>query len=101
MAHYRRGRWQEAIDELTTAQELNPQGGGATRFFLAMAQWQLGQKEAARRCYGEAVEWMEKNKPQDDELRRFRAKAAELLGVTEEDPQSREPQQDTDGESTI
>jgi hypothetical protein len=28
-----------------------------------------------------AVQWMDKHSPQDDELRRFRAEAAELLGI--------------------
>jgi WD40 repeat protein len=44
--------------------------------FLAMAHWQLGNKED-----NQAVVWMEKNKPQDEELLRFRAEAAELLKV--------------------
>jgi hypothetical protein len=29
------------------------------------------------------VEWMDKNQPTDEELRRFRAEAAELLGLKE------------------
>ena len=43
----------------------------------------IGQKDKARQWYGRAVESMEKNKSQDDELRRFRAEAAALLGVTD------------------
>ena len=46
-----------------------------------MAHWQLGDKEAARKWYDRAVEWMETNQPKDEQLRRFRAEAAELLGV--------------------
>jgi hypothetical protein len=48
-------------------------------FFLAMAHWQLGHKTEARQWYDRAVQWMEKNKPKDDELRRFRAEAAKLF----------------------
>lgn len=44
-----------------------------------MAHWQLGDQDEARKFYDQAVEWMEKNKPQDEELKRFRAEAAELL----------------------
>jgi hypothetical protein len=50
-------------------------------FFLTMAHWQLGHKTEARKWYDQAVHWMEKNKPKDDELRRFRAEAEELLQI--------------------
>jgi hypothetical protein len=59
-------------------------------FFLAMAHWQQGEKVEARHWYDRAVRWMEKNKqllentkPHQAELRRFRAEAAELLGIEE------------------
>jgi hypothetical protein len=50
-------------------------------FFLAMAHWQLGDKDQARKWYGQALAWMEKNQPNDDELRRFRSEAEEVLGL--------------------
>lgn len=50
-------------------------------FFLAVAHWQLSQKAEARSWYDRAIGWMEKNKPQDEELRRFRAEAVELLRI--------------------
>jgi hypothetical protein len=43
--------------------------------------WQSGDKEQARKWHGRAVEWMDKNKVEDQELLGFRAEAAELLGV--------------------
>jgi hypothetical protein len=46
-----------------------------------MAHWQLGETEQARTWYDRAVQWMDKHQPQDEELRRFRTEAAELLGV--------------------
>ncbi len=52
-------------------------------FFLAMAQWNLGEKEEARKWYDQAVEWMETKQPDDKELARFRAEAAELLGISD------------------
>ena len=48
-----------------------------------MAHWQLGDKEQARKQYDHAVQWMEKNKRQDEELLRFRAEAAELLMIAD------------------
>ena len=45
-----------------------------------MAQWQLGKREEAQRLHGEAVEWMEEHKPDDEELRRFREEGAKLIG---------------------
>jgi hypothetical protein len=50
-------------------------------FFLAMAHWQLDQKAEAQKWYGRAVEWMQKNQHKNPELVRFRAEAAELLGL--------------------
>ena len=32
-------------------------------FFLAMAHWQLGEKDKAREWYDQAVQWMDKNQP--------------------------------------
>ena len=50
-----------------------------------MAHWQPGEKDEARKWFDQAVEWMEKNKPDDEELRRFRAEAAELLGANKDE----------------
>ncbi len=50
-------------------------------FFLAMAHWQLGHKDEARDWYDKSVQWMEKNRPDDQELIRFRAQAAALLDL--------------------
>jgi len=83
-AEYRAGHWQAAVDALQKSSELKYYRVARTGFFLAMAHWQLGQKDEARQWYDKAVEWMEKNQPEDEELRRFRAEAAELLGIENE-----------------
>jgi hypothetical protein len=44
-----------------------------------MAHWRLDEREKARQWYDKAVEWMEKNQPNDEDLRRFRTEAEELL----------------------
>jgi hypothetical protein len=48
-------------------------------FFLAMAYTRLGDKAQGLQWYGKAAAWMDKNKPQDPELRRLRDEAAALL----------------------
>lgn len=83
---YRIGDWQAATEALTKSIELHSlplRGDPVDRLFLAMAQWQLGKQEEARRLYGEAVEWMEANKPKDPELRRFSEEAARLIAPEE------------------
>jgi WD40 repeat protein/Flp pilus assembly protein TadD len=82
VAQYRAGDYPGAIQTLENAIALH----GRTshdEFFLAMARWQLGEKEKARHCYNQAVQWMQRNKPNDEELRRFRAEAGALLGIGE------------------
>jgi tetratricopeptide (TPR) repeat protein len=73
VARYRAGDWRGAVEAL---------GDGRTPIdvlFLAMAQWQLGEKEQARRLYDKVAQWIDTTKPQDEALRRFRAEAAALL----------------------
>ena len=50
-------------------------------FFMAMSHRQLGNRDEARKWYDQGVEWMEKNSPNNEELRGFRAEATELLGI--------------------
>ncbi len=83
VAHYEAGAWDEAIAALSQSMELTSGGSAADWFFLAMAHWQMGDKDQAKKWYTHAIRRMEKNKPQDDEVRRFRDEAAALLGVTD------------------
>jgi WD40 repeat protein/serine/threonine protein kinase/tetratricopeptide (TPR) repeat protein len=80
-AQYRAGDWKAAIEALNKSMELRKGGDSFDWFFLAMANWQLGKKEEARKWYDKAVQWMDKNQPKDEELRRFRSEAEELLGM--------------------
>ena len=61
--------------------KLSNGGDSCDFFFAAMAHWQLGQKENARRVYDKAVAWMASHRPDDEELKRFRAEAEEVLGI--------------------
>jgi serine/threonine protein kinase/Tfp pilus assembly protein PilF len=86
VAKFRADKWQDAIKALEKAMELREGGDAFDWFFLAMAHWQLGHKEEARKWYDKAVEWMDKNQPKNEELLRFRAEAVELLGITDPKP---------------
>ena len=80
-AHYRTGDWKASIEALKKSCALDdPKGGDAAQwFFLAMAHWRLGEKDKGREWYDRAVQWMDKNQPKEELLRRFRAEASELL----------------------
>jgi WD40 repeat protein/serine/threonine protein kinase len=84
MAYYRAGDWRAARAELAKS---GPRRASARDFFLAMADWRLGDAERARQSYDRAVGWMAKHREWLDrnpvtvaELRYFRAEAEALLG---------------------
>jgi tetratricopeptide (TPR) repeat protein len=80
VAHYRAGSWPAAIEALQKARELNVDKHFSwDAFFLAMAYWQLDNPDQARKWFDHAVEWMEKNAKDNEELRRFRAEAEKLM----------------------
>ena len=81
IAHYRAGNWKASIEALTKSMELRKGGDGFDWFFLAMSHYQEGHKDEARKWYDQALQWMEKNQPKNEELKRFRAEAASLLGI--------------------
>src|SRR5262249_48237601 len=92
VAHYRAGNYQESIAALEQSRQLQAGELAAfDSFFLAMAHWQHGHKDEAQNWRAKAVEWVQKNQEalkknpeHDDELRRFRAEAEELLGAKED-----------------
>jgi serine/threonine protein kinase len=79
VASFRAGDWEAATKVLQ--QSITFTGGAAhDLFFLAMSHWHLGSKKQARDLYDRAVAWTDTNRPDDPELREFRAEAALLLG---------------------
>ena len=91
VASYRTGDWRAAIEALEKAEALEPEKNLAFNgFFLAMARWQLGNRDEARRWFDRSTVWMDQNRPRDAELRRFRAEAVALLGM-EESPKPESP----------
>ena len=51
-----------------------------------MAHGQLDDKQEARQWYDQAVAWVDKNEPEDEDLIRFRKEAEELMRITVEKP---------------
>jgi Flp pilus assembly protein TadD len=79
VAHYRNGDGKAAIAELEKAMTLRDGGDSFDWFFLSMAHWRLGNHDKARTWFDRAVQWMDKHKPRDEELRRFRTEAEAKL----------------------
>jgi eukaryotic-like serine/threonine-protein kinase len=80
-AHYCAGNWKDALAALDKAMALRNGGDEYDWFFMAMVHWKLGDKTQARSWYDKAVPLMEKNRPDVEDLIRFRAEATALLGV--------------------
>ena len=86
LAQYRGGKFQESIATLTKANELSAdKADGMALFVLAMAHWQLGHQDEARRCYDSAIAWSDANRASDrytgykDELLRLQTEAQQLI----------------------
>jgi WD40 repeat protein/Tfp pilus assembly protein PilF len=94
VALYRAGEYKEAIEALLKSEELgksrNLAGNG---LFLAMAHWELGEKETARQRLARSNEWFQKNRdelkknaPLEEEFSRFQKEAVELMDLKNESP---------------
>jgi tetratricopeptide (TPR) repeat protein len=89
-ARYRNGQPKEAIAAFEKSMELRHGGEASDWFFLAMCHWQLGQKDAARKWYDQAVVWTDKYQPNNRQLQRFRTEAEELLKIAATRPATKE-----------
>jgi serine/threonine protein kinase/tetratricopeptide (TPR) repeat protein len=79
---YRNGDWKNAITALEKSLELAPEESVAYNgSFLAMAHWQLGEKETARQWYSKAAGHLAKNPTNDRGLLRSQVEASQLLGL--------------------
>jgi hypothetical protein len=79
VAAYRVRDWRTASDYLEKS--IVRTGGDANNcFFLAMTRWQQGKRREAQQLYQQAIDWIQRNR-EDDELRRFHAEAAAMLGL--------------------
>ncbi len=83
-AHYRVGAWNDAIAALEKSESVVPGVfTAANGFFLAMAHWQRGEKEQARKWYAKGSKAMETAiQPTRRELEGLRKEASGLLGLS-------------------
>ena len=75
VALYRADQWQESVDTLEKADSMIAGGDREHRMFLAMAHWQLGNREIARQRYAEGA----------GSQTRFRDEAEQLMELKEVD----------------
>jgi tetratricopeptide (TPR) repeat protein len=83
-ARYRTGDWKGAIADLENGIGFrNPDhpSNAYNGFVLAMANRQLGEKDKARAWFDKSAVRMAKGLQENAELKRFRAEAAQLLGM--------------------
>jgi tetratricopeptide (TPR) repeat protein len=99
-ASYRLGKWEDAITALERANRHCAGGGSYEWFALAMAHWQRGDKALARQWYAKACRWIEDHKDPfakepgffwEEEFRRFRDEATELLQMQQTKTQLQGP----------
>ena len=84
VAQYRAGDWKASEAAFQNGFKFRDGGDSYDWFFLAMTVQQLGQKEQARKWHDAARLWMAKNAAQNDDLKRFSAEAAALLGIEQQ-----------------
>src|SRR5262249_32949575 len=77
LAHYRAGDWAAAKAALGKTSKLSPINDGLRCLVLAMTEWRLGDRTAARTAYDGAIKLLNQDKPEsgDNEARRLRAEA--------------------------
>jgi tetratricopeptide (TPR) repeat protein len=88
VARYRAGDFKGAVEALDKSVALRQGGDPFDWLFLAMAHEKRGQHDEAHKYYDRAAQWLQeheaalaKDKPQADELRRFRDESEETLGM--------------------
>jgi serine/threonine protein kinase len=79
---YRAGNAKEARAALLKSVDLHSGSDSFDHFFLAMALWQLGDKDKARRAYDRGLSSIKNTKGSPAELAAIRDETASLLGLT-------------------
>jgi serine/threonine protein kinase len=86
MAYYRAEQWQAALLPLVEAGKRPVAPERIDLYFLAMTYWKLGNKEEARKSYGQAETWRLQHLPARPELPGLGREAAQLLGIDDQLP---------------
>ena len=85
VAQFRNGQLEFAIQSLEKSMSLRTGGDGYDFFFMALSHERLGRHEEALRWHHRAIDWMDRNDPANEELRRIRVEASERVGRSEKD----------------
>jgi tetratricopeptide (TPR) repeat protein len=80
LAEHRSGHWAESLAASERSMGMQNSGIAYDWFFQAMARWQQGDKEAARKWFDKAVARTKEQDPKNKELLQLWAEAANLLG---------------------
>jgi serine/threonine protein kinase/predicted Zn-dependent protease len=94
IGYFQIGKYSAALEALQRAKSLRVRGNSFDFYYLAMVQHQLGDRQGSRKSYQEAVEWMSRHRPWDEELSRLRMEAAALLGIEDQNRKNRESAQE-------
>ena len=81
LACHRSDRWTQAIEALEKSLKLSQGDAPKKLLVLAMARWNLGKKDEARKSYDEAIELLEKEDTISSEMQGLREEAEALLGT--------------------
>jgi tetratricopeptide (TPR) repeat protein len=76
---YWAGDWAECIAALERSMDLTRGGNAYPWFYVSASHARLGELEEARIWFDRAVEWMDENSPDSEELTDLRAEASALL----------------------
>jgi tetratricopeptide (TPR) repeat protein len=90
IGYFQLREYRAALEALRKAKELRIRGNSFDFYYLAMVQHKLGDTVGASKSYQEAVDWMNKNRPGDEELCRLRVEAAALLGIKDKQTKNSE-----------
>lgn len=80
IALYRDAKWEKAVIALETAIAGDPYESSYDWLFLAMAHWQLGNRQLARECFSQAPQQMPELGENGAKLGEIRAEGSDLLG---------------------
>jgi tetratricopeptide (TPR) repeat protein/tRNA A-37 threonylcarbamoyl transferase component Bud32 len=81
VALLRAGDYKSAIEALEKVEEMTKGNTRRSGFVLAMAYWHLDERQKSRQVYEQAARRMDENQQDDEDQRRFRTEAAQLLGI--------------------
>lgn len=95
VAYYREGDWKSARRSLAKGMEFGKGGNSAEWFFMAMTQWQAGDRESAVKWYALALRWLQDSSRKPgvrlggdmfdyQDLVRIQGEAAALMGIPDQ-----------------